>query len=156
MEFRLTAEQELWKNTVREFAEAEIEPISRKIDAEWEAIPDELINKMADLGIFGVAIPEEYGGMAMPGEEMQFARITIHEIARAELSMSLPVYTLLCIGCLCSKQINLAHHVVGGSRRYFRNLVSVRWWRGLVASARDGASTCRKNRDKQNDDQKHH
>jgi acyl-CoA dehydrogenase len=34
----------------------------------------------------------------MPGEEMQYAVITIHELARGELSMSLPVYTLLCIG----------------------------------------------------------
>ncbi len=98
MEFRLTAEQELWKNTVREFAERELEPIARKIDEEWERIPDEIIRKMADLGIFGVTIPEEYGGMAMPGEEMQYAVITIHELARGELSMSLPVYTLLCIG----------------------------------------------------------
>ena len=98
MEFRLSAEQELWKNTVREFAERELEPIARKIDEEWERIPDEVIQKMADLGIFGVTIPEEYGGMAMPGEEMQYAVITIHELARAELSMSVPVYTLLCIG----------------------------------------------------------
>ena len=86
MEFRLSAEQELWKNTVREFAEAELEPIARKIDEEWERIPDEVIKKMADLGIFGVTIPEEYGGMAMPGEEMQYAMITVFELARGELS----------------------------------------------------------------------
>jgi acyl-CoA dehydrogenase len=98
MEFRLSAEQELWKRMVREFAETELEPIARKIDEEWGRIPDEIIQKMADLGIFGVTIPEEYGGMAMPGEEMQYAVITIHELARGELSMSLPVYTLLCIG----------------------------------------------------------
>ena len=98
MEFRLSAEQELWKRMVREFAEAELEPIARKIDEEWQRIPDDVIQKMADLGIFGVAIPEEYGGMAMPGEEMQYAMITVHELARAEMSMSLPVYSLLCIG----------------------------------------------------------
>ncbi|MFB0534027.1 MAG: acyl-CoA dehydrogenase family protein [Anaerolineae bacterium] len=98
MDFEMTPEQQLWKNTVREFSEGELEPIARKIDEEWHSIPDEIIQKMADLGVFAVTIPEEYGGMAMPGEEMQFAMITIHELARGELSMSLPVYTLLCIG----------------------------------------------------------
>ena len=98
MDFELTPEQQLWKNTVREFSEAELEPIARKIDEEWHSIPDEIIQKMADLGVFAVTIPEEHGGMAMPGEEMQYAMITIHELARGELSMSLPVYTLLCIG----------------------------------------------------------
>jgi acyl-CoA dehydrogenase len=98
MDFEMTPEQQLWKNTVREFAEGELEPIARKIDEEWHRVPDEIIKKMADLGIFAVTIPEEYGGMAMPGEEMQYAMITIHELARGELSMSLPVYTLLCIG----------------------------------------------------------
>jgi acyl-CoA dehydrogenase len=98
MDFEMSPEQQLWKNTVREFSEGELEPIARKIDEEWHAIPGEIIQKMADLGIFAVTIPEEYGGMAMPGEEMQYAMITIHELARGELSMSLPVYTLLCIG----------------------------------------------------------
>jgi len=98
MDFEMTPEQQLWKKMVREFSEAELEPIARKIDEEWHGIPDEIIQKMADLGIFAVTIPEEYGGMAMPGEEMQYAMITIHELARGELSMSLPVYTLLCIG----------------------------------------------------------
>ena len=98
MEFRMSTELELWKNTVREFAQKELEPIARKIDEEWEKIPKEVVKKMADLGIFGVTIPEEYGGTAVPGETMQYAMTTIHEIARAELSMSVPVYTLLCIG----------------------------------------------------------
>ncbi|MGZ3649164.1 MAG: acyl-CoA dehydrogenase family protein, partial [Syntrophales bacterium] len=87
MEFRMSTELELWKNTVREFAQKELEPIARKIDEEWEKIPKEVVKKMADLGIFGVTVPEEYGGSAVPGETMQYAMTTIHEIARAELSM---------------------------------------------------------------------
>ncbi|MCJ7668427.1 MAG: acyl-CoA dehydrogenase family protein, partial [Anaerolineae bacterium] len=98
MDFRLTAEQELWKRMVREFAERNIEPRAREIDEKEAGIPEEIIQGMAELGIFGVTIPEEYGGSAMPGQEMVYAMITIHELARAELSMSLPVYTLLCLG----------------------------------------------------------
>ena len=48
--------------------------------------------------MFGVTIPEQYGGFAVPGEELIYAMITVHEIARADLSMSTPVYTLLTIG----------------------------------------------------------
>ena len=40
---------------------------------------------MAELGIFGVTIPEEYGGCAVPGEELIYAMIAVQEIARADL-----------------------------------------------------------------------
>ena len=54
---------------------------------------------MVDLGIFGVTIPEQYGGCAVPGEErLIYAMIAVQEIARADLSHATPVYTLLTIG----------------------------------------------------------
>ncbi len=53
---------------------------------------------MVDLGVLGITIPEEYGGFASPGESMTYAMIAVHELARAELSMSLPVHVLLNIG----------------------------------------------------------
>ena len=98
MEFRLSAEQELFKRMVREFCEQNIEPRSREIDDKEHGIPDDLIQGMADLGIFGVTIPEKYGGSAPEGEEMAYANIVVQELGRAEMSMSLPVYTLLCLG----------------------------------------------------------
>ena len=98
MNFRLTTEQELFRKMVREFCEAKIAPRSREIDDSDANLPDDILQEMADLGIFGVTIPEKYGGSAMPGEEVVYANIAVHELARAELSMSLPVYTLLCLG----------------------------------------------------------
>jgi acyl-CoA dehydrogenase len=98
MEFRLSAEQELFKRMVREFCEQNIEPRSREIDDNENGIPDDIIQGMADLGIFGVTIPEKYGGSAPEGEEMAYANIVVQELGRAEMSMSLPVYTLLCLG----------------------------------------------------------
>jgi alkylation response protein AidB-like acyl-CoA dehydrogenase len=62
MEFRLSAEQELFKRMVREFCEQNIEPRSREIDDNENGIPDDIIQGMADLGIFGVTLPEKYGG----------------------------------------------------------------------------------------------
>jgi acyl-CoA dehydrogenase len=98
MDFQLTTEQELFRKTLRQFCETKIAPRSRAIDDSDANLPDDLLQEMADMGIFGVTIPEQYGGSAMPGEEMIYANIAVQEVARAELSMSLPVYTLLCLG----------------------------------------------------------
>jgi len=137
MDFTLSAEQELWKSTVREFAEQKLEPIARKIDDEWHRIPDEIIDEMADLGIFGITIPEEYGGCAVPGEEMQYAVITIHELARAELSMSLPVYTLLCIGW----PMILAHHGTEEAKEeILPRVASGEWFFGINTTEPGGGS----------------
>jgi acyl-CoA dehydrogenase len=98
MEFRLTAEQELFKRMVREFCEKNVEPHSREIDDKEAGIPDEIIQGLADLGVFGIVIPEKYGGSAPEGEEMTYAVIAVEELGRTEMSMSLPVYVLLCLG----------------------------------------------------------
>jgi len=98
MEFRISREQELFKRAVREYCENNVEPKAREIDEKESGIPDDIIKGLADIGVFGCVIPEKYGGSAQPGEEMQYANIAIQELARAELSMSLPVYTLLTIG----------------------------------------------------------
>ena len=98
MEFRLSTEQELFKQTLREFCEKNVEPRSREIDDNENGIPDDIIQGLADLGVFGIVIPEKYGGSAPEGEEMTYANIAVQELARAEMSMAVPVYTLLCLG----------------------------------------------------------
>ncbi len=98
MDFRLTTEQEHFRAFLREWLEKNLTPISRSIDADANGIPEHIIEGLADLGVFGVTIPEEYGGCAVPGEELIFGMIAIHELARADLSMSVPDYALLPIG----------------------------------------------------------
>jgi len=61
MEFNLTEDQLLLQKTVKEFTEREIEPIAEQMDEE-RRLPDALITKMAKIGLFGMAIPEQYGG----------------------------------------------------------------------------------------------
>lgn len=98
MEFRLTSEQELFRRTVREWCEQNLAPRAAEIDAKEEGIPDEIIQGLAGLGVFGICIPEEYGGSMMPGQQATLATLAVEEIARADMSMSVPVYVLLCIG----------------------------------------------------------
>jgi len=98
MDFRLTTEQQLFKASIREWLVKNLEPRARAIDEAEDGIPEDITEGMADLGIFGVTIPKELGGCSVPGEESIYETIAIHEIARADLSMSTPVYTLLTIG----------------------------------------------------------
>lgn len=98
MDFRYSTEQELFRQSVREWATKNLEPRARQIDKEENGIPDDIVAGLVDLGIFGITIPEELGGCSVPGEELIYAMIAIHELARADLSMSTPVYTLLTIG----------------------------------------------------------
>lgn len=61
--YGLTEEQELFKQTVHEFAEREILPVARELD-EREEYPRATVSKMAELGLMGLLVPEEYGGSA--------------------------------------------------------------------------------------------
>ncbi|MBI3802706.1 MAG: acyl-CoA dehydrogenase family protein [Nitrospirae bacterium] len=87
MDFDLTEEQQLLQQTVREFAAAEIAPGAAERD-ETMRFPHELIPKMAALKLFGVAIPEEYGGAGLGAMEMA---IVMEEVARQDGAMALIV-----------------------------------------------------------------
>ncbi len=99
MDFRFTPEQDLYRQSIRQWLETNLWPRARGIDEAEDGIPTDITDGMAALGMFGTTIPERFGGLDLPDEErMVYAMITIQEIARADMSMSTPVYTLLTIG----------------------------------------------------------
>ena len=62
MDFRLSDEQQLFRKTLRQFVDNEIRPVAR----EWEhsgRYPTEIVDAMKRMGLFGMTVPEEYGGM---------------------------------------------------------------------------------------------
>ena len=69
--------------SVREFAEKEIAPHAERIHRHDETIPEEFITKMAELGYFGLSVPEEYGGTEMGNLAMI---LTTEELSRASLA----------------------------------------------------------------------
>ena len=80
MDLTLSDEQELIRQTTREFCEAEIAPYA----AEWdrtETIDRSIVGKLADLGFLAAALPEEHGGM---GLEMVTYALVVEEIGRAD------------------------------------------------------------------------
>jgi (2S)-methylsuccinyl-CoA dehydrogenase len=68
---------------VREFAENEVAPHAERIHRHDELVPEEFITKMAELGYFGLAIPEEYGGSELGNLAMI---LTTEELSRASLA----------------------------------------------------------------------
>jgi butyryl-CoA dehydrogenase len=64
MDFELTEEQKMIRDTAREFAQREVAPKAAELDksGRW---PSEIIARMAELGFLGMAIPEEYGGAGL-------------------------------------------------------------------------------------------
>jgi alkylation response protein AidB-like acyl-CoA dehydrogenase len=61
MDFRLTPEQEMVRDMVRDFANKHIKPVAARLDENKE-FPYENLRKMAELGLMGMNIPSEYGG----------------------------------------------------------------------------------------------
>jgi butyryl-CoA dehydrogenase len=80
----LTEENQLLQKSVREFAEAEVKPLAKEID-ETGRFPRDTFQKAAELGLTGVALPENYGGAGM--DHVSYT-IVIEEIARVCASTS--------------------------------------------------------------------
>jgi alkylation response protein AidB-like acyl-CoA dehydrogenase len=87
MNFDLTEEQKLLKQTIRDFAETQITPGAAERD-EAARFPTELVPKMAGLGLFGIMIPQGYGGA---GLDAVSAAIIVEELARVDAAVALIV-----------------------------------------------------------------
>lgn len=102
MNFNFTPEQEAIRSLAREFADHEIVPNARRYDEE-ERFPEEVMDRLRDVGLFNLAIPEQFGG---PGIDKISHALIVEEIARG------------CAGIATSMEANsLASYpmLVGGS-----------------------------------------
>lgn len=82
MELRFTDEQRMMRDMVRDFAKKEIEPSIPQMEA--GEFPRDILNKMAELGLMGIIVPEKYGG-----SEMDFTSYitAIHELSKASATV---------------------------------------------------------------------
>jgi alkylation response protein AidB-like acyl-CoA dehydrogenase len=117
LDFSLNEEQKMLRAMVRDFAAREVEPAAAKID-ETEVVPDGLVAQMAELGLFGLTIPEEYGGSGKGKTEFCIA---IEELCRASaavaaifrVSLSLAIHPIIAFGSIEQKKKYLPAHVNG-------------------------------------------
>ena len=98
MNFELTEEQNMIRETVRDFAEREIKPIAKELDEKAEFSYD-LTRKMGELGLFGMYLPEKYGGQDL--DTLSYI-IAVEELARVDGSQAatLAAHNSLGIGPL--------------------------------------------------------
>lgn len=77
MDFTIPEDLRIMQATIRRFVEKDLEPISRKVEEEGR-IPEEIVQKMRELGLFGLPIPEEYGGLGLStlGEILVYEELT--------------------------------------------------------------------------------
>ncbi len=78
MDFELSEEQRMIQKMAQDFAEKEIKPVARELDR-TERHPSEIIEKLAELSLMGIAVPEEYGG---GGADCVSYALAIEEICR--------------------------------------------------------------------------
>ncbi|MBG0831069.1 acyl-CoA dehydrogenase family protein [Planomonospora sp. ID67723] len=84
MDFELNDEQRMFRRTLREFVDSEIVPVA----PEWERTgryPTEIVERFKHLGLFGMTVPEEYGGLAL--DRVSFA-LVFEEIARGWMGVA--------------------------------------------------------------------
>ena len=95
MNFNLNKTQELFRQMIREFAEKEVKPLAAEID-EQERFPQETVDKMAPLGIFGIPVPKKYGGAG--GDNLMYS-IAVEELSRccATTGVIVSAHTSLCL-----------------------------------------------------------
>jgi alkylation response protein AidB-like acyl-CoA dehydrogenase len=84
MDFELDEQQRDFQRTMREFVDKEIKPVASEMERSGE-YPTEIIDKLKDMGLFGMTIPEEYGGLDL--DAVSFA-IVFEEIARGWMGIA--------------------------------------------------------------------
>jgi alkylation response protein AidB-like acyl-CoA dehydrogenase len=92
----LTDEQELVRDTVRTFARERVAPIAAELDRE-QRFPYGLVSELAELGLMGMTIPEEYGGA---GADTVSYAIVVEELTRVDSSVAITVAAHHSLGTL--------------------------------------------------------
>jgi short-chain 2-methylacyl-CoA dehydrogenase len=96
MNFDLDQEHELVRSTVREFARQRVAPVAEELDRE-SRFPYDLVSELAELGLMGMTIPEEYGGA---GADTVSYAIAVEELTRVDSSVAITVAAHHSLGTL--------------------------------------------------------
>lgn len=96
MDFDLSPEHELFRDTVRSFARERVAPVAAELDRE-SRFPYGLVAEMAELGLMGIPFPEELGGGG--GDTLSYA-IAVEELTRVDSSVAITLAAHTSLGTM--------------------------------------------------------
>jgi alkylation response protein AidB-like acyl-CoA dehydrogenase len=94
MEFDLSNDHRLLRDTVREFAEQEIAPVAEELDR-TKSFPYEIVRRLGELDLMGIPFPEEYGGA---GSDSLAYALAVEELARVDSSVAITLCAHTSLG----------------------------------------------------------
>ena len=96
MDFDLSSEQVLIRDTVREFARAEVAPVAGELDR-TKSFPYEIVARLGELGLMGIPFPQEYGG---GGADTLSYVLAVEELARIDSSVCITMAAHTSLGTM--------------------------------------------------------
>jgi short-chain 2-methylacyl-CoA dehydrogenase len=96
VDFELSDEQRLLRDTVREFALAEVKPVAEELDR-TKSFPYEIVAKLGGLGLMGIPFPQEYGG---GGADTLSYVLAVEELARIDSSVCITMAAHTSLGTM--------------------------------------------------------
>ena len=96
MDFELSDEQRLLRDTVRDFARQEVAPVAEELDRE-KRFPYEIVAKLGELGLMGIPFPQEYGG---GGADTLSYVLAVEELARIDSSVCITMAAHTSLGTM--------------------------------------------------------
>ena len=116
MDFQLTREQQLVRQMMRDFTENEVKPIAAETD-KTSTYPRDTIEKLFDIGVMGMIVPEQYGGA---GADDTCSAIAIEELSKqcASTGDILATHNGLCCGPI------MANGTEAQKQKYLRMLTT--------------------------------
>jgi short/branched chain acyl-CoA dehydrogenase len=94
MDFELSADHQLIRRTVREFAEGEVAPVAEELDR-TKSFPYEIVEQLGKLNLMGIPFPEEYGGGG--GDTLAYA-LAVEELTRVDSSVAITLCAHTSLG----------------------------------------------------------
>ena len=86
----LTGELDMARQTFRDYAEQRVRPVAEDVHRNDEDIPDDIIRELGEMGVFGLSIPEQFGGFAQGESEDDFMSMVVvtEELSRGSLGVA--------------------------------------------------------------------
>ncbi|MSW11572.1 MAG: acyl-CoA dehydrogenase, partial [Actinobacteria bacterium] len=116
---------------IRDFVDKEILPVATELEHKDE-YPTDIVNGLKELGVFGLMIPEEYGGL---GESLLTYALVVEEIARGWMSVSGVINTHFIVAYM------LMHHGTEQQKQYYLPRMATGEVRGAFSMSEPGCGS---------------